>query len=239
MSKRAIPTVAADFQGVMTHLAERGIVPERFPADDAGIAKRMHRATYSLILWRFRLPKMPEHAKWFVEEIASDSLQVLPQAMIGFGKTTKLLIRGVVENVLRHVYFADHPIEFRRMNDRGKWYVGVDELLEYAGEHPLIAEAEKKFDAVHRLRTLYDELSAGVHGRRVTDLETRRAVAEVRYDRSTFELHTLAVEKCAEATNFVLAIFHKDHFHKFTAEDRHIITNTMTPGCRKICYGLT
>ena len=67
------------------------------------IARTIHGNTYSLILWRFRLRGLPEHAKVFIEEIASDALQILPQIMMGYSKTAKLLIRGISENGLHPV----------------------------------------------------------------------------------------------------------------------------------------
>src|SRR5258707_11561346 len=127
----------------------------------------MHRATFNLILWRFRLSGLPTHGQVFIEEIASDALQILPQILMGYGKTAKLLTRGIVENTLRHLYFSDHPIEFGRMNSEPKWYVKMEELFEYAKIHPILRQTERKFDAMSRLSSLHSELSAGVHGRQV------------------------------------------------------------------------
>jgi len=102
MAKRAIQSVADDFASVLDFLISNGVVPSPQPLGMVESAKRIHRATYSLILWKFRLKGLPEHGKVFVEEIASDALQILPQVLMGYGKTVKLLTRGIVENTLRH-----------------------------------------------------------------------------------------------------------------------------------------
>src|SRR5437868_8745607 len=136
MAKPAIQSVADDFSLVIEFLKARGIVPANPTASLVSNARRVHHATYSLILWRFRLKNLPEHGKVFVEEIASDALQVLPQVLMGYGKTAKLLIRGIVENTLRHLYFSDHPVEFARMNRDAKWYVRMDDLFDHIKGHP-------------------------------------------------------------------------------------------------------
>src|SRR5271157_4323404 len=175
MAKKPIQSVAGDFALVLEFLKKRGIVPATPPNPLVESAKRIHRATYSLILWRFRLRRIPEHGQVFVEEIASDALQLLPQVLMGYGKTTKLLTRGIVENTLRHLYFSDHPIEFERMNREQKWYVSLEDLFDYAKIHPAFLRTESRFDAISRLASLHSDLSAGVHGRQVQDLEMRLA----------------------------------------------------------------
>src|ERR1700678_1705829 len=136
MSKLPIAAIIEDFAEVLELLQQRGIAPASPSAEFLRIAKVIHENTYSLILWRFRLPHLPEHSKVFVEEIASDALQVLPQVLMGYSKTAKLLIRGISENVLRHIYFSDHPIEFGRMNREKKWFMTQDQLCDYAKNHP-------------------------------------------------------------------------------------------------------
>lgn len=227
MSRRAVLSVANDFQGVLKLLRDRGVVPESPPGAMVEYARKIHRATYSLILWRFRLKNQPERAKVFLEEIASDALQVLPQALMGYSKTTRLLVRGIIENVLRHIYFADHPVEFARMNREGKWYIQVEDLFGYQLIHPVILEVEPKFDAVNRLKTLYSDLSASIHGRRVQDLEMRVALNKITYESDAVQKEVQLVERCAEGVNFLLAAVHHDKFSQFQLEDRRTVLQTL------------
>jgi hypothetical protein len=237
MANRPVPSVAADFSDVLSFLRERGIVSASPPAILIESAKRVHRATYSLILWRFRLGRLPEHGRAFIEEIASDSLQVLPQMLMGYGKTTKLLTRGIIENTFRHIYFSDHPIEFARMNRDSKWYVTMESLFDYVKMHPVFLESEPRFDAINRLSTLYSELSAGIHGRRVQDLEMRLALRKIRYEEGEAKKHAKLIEKCVESTNFLLAMFHRDKVNAFQEEDRRIILQTIPAKARRVYKG--
>jgi len=238
MSKKSIPSVSNDFDGAMAFLATRGIVPAS-PGNEITIhARRLHRSTYSLILWKFRLKGLPEHGAVFLEEIASDAIQILPQVLSGYGKTVNLLTRGIIENTFRLLYFSDHPIEFERTNREKKWYPVLDELFGYPRIHPTLLKTEKSFDAGNQLKTLYDELSASIHGRRVEDLEMRRSLNKIVYDNSACGKHVARVEKCAAAANFLLVSFHRDKFRQLQQEDRQIILSTMSTTARQTIAGL-
>lgn len=232
MSKRPIPAVAADYAMVVALLKERGIIKPQPTSDVLVNAKRIHGFTYSFILWKFRLRNLPEHSKVFIEEIASDALQILPQVLMGYIKTSKLLTRGIVENTLRHIYFADHPIEYARMNRDKKWYMGIGELCDYAKLHPEFLKTESKFDAIAQLSSLYSDLSGGVHGRTVRDLEMRSALQKIAYDEASAKKEIELLRRCAEAVNFILAIFHADKVRAFAAEDRRIIMRSMPTRAR-------
>ncbi len=233
MATRPIQALSDDFSDVLEHFQTRGVLPHNPSQTQLEFIKRIHRATFSLILWRFRLSGLPRRSRVFVEEIASDALQILPQMLVGYTKTTKLLIRGIVENLLRHTYFHDHPVEFERMNRDKKWYLPIDKLFEYQNTHPLFMATERQFDAINRLSTLYSDLSAGVHGRTVKDLEMRTALDRIMYTDVDARAVTELVERCAEATNFMLAVFHRSQLLRFTADDRRIILRTMPPRVRR------
>jgi hypothetical protein len=229
MSKRPIPVVADDFTAVLAFLKEKGIVPANASATLLAHAKRMHGYTYTLIFWRFRIGKLPEHSKVFLEEIASDALQILPQALMGYAKTTKLLTRGIIENTLRHIYFSDHPIEYQRMNRDKKWYLSVSELFEYAKVHPEFSVTER-----NQLTSLYSDLSGGVHGRTVGDLEMRTALGKIMYEAGVVGAEVENLRKCAESANFLLAIFHLPKVRLLAVEDQRVLLRGMPAAARSV-----
>lgn len=233
MSKRPIPTVAADFSDVLAFLKEQQIINQTPAASLVLHARHIHELTFSLILWRFRLKGLPDHAKVFLEEIASDALQILPQVLMGYGKTSKLLIRGIIENTLRHIYFSDHPIEYGHMNRDKKWYVNLDELSDYAKKHPHFCRTEQKFNAIDQLSSLYSDLSGGVHGRTVRDLEMRTALRKIRYDEAAAGAELSYLRKTTAAVNFLIAIFHSSEVRRFSTEDRRVILRSMPKNARE------
>jgi hypothetical protein len=238
MARRSIPSLDAEFVNVMSYLGTRSSIPPTLDDTDVAAAKRIHRSTHSLILWRFRLRKLPNHGRVFIEEIASDALQILPQVLMGYRKPAKLLTRGIIENVLRHIYFSDHPIEFSRMNRDQKWFMSMESLWDYAKTHPIFMVTETKFDAFNRLNSLYSELSAGVHGRTVRDFQMLRALKKIKCQSGELTAQAQLIERCAEAANFVIASFHKAQTLSFQAEDRQVILRTMNSGTRQIWQDL-
>lgn len=238
MATRASQSVAEDFTAVCSFLRVRGILPTPPLGNMLENAKKIHASTYSLILWRFRLSRLPDHSKAFIEEIASDALQILPQVLMGFAKPSKLLTRGIIENTLRHIYYADHPVEFDRMNREQKWFMTMESLFEYAKIHPIFVSTETRFDAIGRLKNLYGELSSGIHGSKVRDLEMRVALNKIKYENETATRETRFVQRCAESANFLIAMFHRDKVVGFQPEDQKIILRTMPPRARQIWQGL-
>lgn len=238
MSIAAIPSVTRDLEGVLEFLQRRKLVSANPDKDLLVSVKKLHRATYSLIIWRFRLRHTPHHGRPFIEEIASDALQILPHALAGYVKTTNLLTRGIIENTLRYLYFCDHPIEFQKMNSPKKWYLEPKELFEYALSHPSLVPVETKFHAIGNLKSLYSDLSGAIHGGRVTDLEMRVALNKIVFEQKALDQHVVFVKRCAEAVNFVLSTFHVDKFRAFQAEDRRIILRSIPASGRQILSNL-
>lgn len=223
-----------DFSEVLTLFAERGIVPEKPAAKLVETARVIHKCTYSLILWRFRLGELPEHSSVFLDELSSDALQILPQVLMGYNKAACLLIRGVLENALRHVYFSDHPVEFARLNRDKKWYVGTEALLEYAKHHFDFAVTEPKYDCLAQISSQYSVMSETVHGRTIRNLELHDALASITFDQERADKHAENVIKCTHSVNFLLAIYHRDALRTFTTADRSFLLRSMPAEARQV-----
>jgi hypothetical protein len=233
MARHAALSLTDDLRKVTAFFQDLDLIPSPPSGTIVEVVRRIHASTYSLILWCFRMRGLTPHAKPFIEEIASDALQILPQVLQGYGKTVKLLVRGLIENTLRHVYFSDHPVEFQRMNQDGRWFITTTDLFAHAKTHPRFTVAERRFDAINRLSTLYSDLSAGVHGQAVADLEMRVSLEKIRYSDFAARKDAKIIEQCACATNFVLAVFQGQRVAKFQPEDQLIIFQTMPPRARK------
>jgi hypothetical protein len=234
MAQSRHSAVAKDFDDVLGFLVQKLGLPAKALPEMTDTARRIHASTYSLIMWKFRLGKMPDRGRIYIEEIASDALQILPQIMSGFSKTAKLLMRGIIENTLRHIYFYDHPVEFTRINKVGKWHVTVSNMFEFLSAHPEFVLTEANFDALAKLSALYAELSAGIHGRSVSDLETRAALQSIVYDPVKSQEDTELLAKCTASVNFLIAIFHHDEVSAFTPRDRSLILRTMPSKARQV-----
>ena len=122
------------------------------------------------------------------------------------------------------------------MNQQEKWYIGVDKLFDYVKGHPNHKLAEQSFDAVNRLQTLYSELSAGVHGRTIRDLESRIALRNLTFNLAEARKELKLAQRCTEAANFILAIENRTEMRRFSSEDRGIILGTLPRPARLIWH---
>ena len=233
MSRGSDIGLSNDFDEVLSYFQEKGILPTKLDAQTKDACRKLHRLTFTLILWRFLLKKIPPHGVIFIEEIASDALQIFPQLVMGYSKTVKLLMRGILENTLRHIYFSDHPIEFERMNRESKWYLSNEQLIDYAKFHPAFTVTEPKFNALARLQDVYSNLSAGIHGRAVKDLETRIALQKIKYDHASAINDIQLLENCVLASNFLLSIFQQRQVLNFKKVHKSLILRTMPVIARK------
>ena len=112
--------------------------------------------------------------------------------------------------------------------------MSVEQLCDYAKNHPSFVQTETKFDGLAQVTSLYSTLSAGVHGRTVSDLEMRVALQKIAYDQTAAEDAMRSILKCAQAIKFLLAIFQREQMRTFQIEDQRIILRTMPTAARKV-----
>lgn len=238
MSRRKLYIVEDDFLRVVSFLKSKCVIPDNPDPIVLSSLRQLHALMFSLVFWRFRLKRIPSHSRVFLHEIGSDAIQILPQAMMGFTKPTCLLIRGIVENTLRYIYFFDHPVEFARMNREKKWFLTTEELFAYPFVHPRMVDLKAGFTPIDRLKTLYDDLSSIVHGRTVDRLEMQRALVQIRYNQTSMDTILDWAKRCTESSNFLLATFHIDQFRNFDQTTRRVLVLTMPSIARRQLTGL-
>ncbi len=208
------------------------------PHEIEGAVKRCHRLTYSLCLWPYRLKRLPPHSKPYLQEMASDAVQYIPQLLSGYSKTTSLLTRCITEDVLRHIYFKDHPIEFIRDNAVEEWHMSIKDLFEYALHHPTLSIADKKQRPIADLKTVYSELSRAVHASKVVHHEMRRALADIKMSPDAVRKHAALLERTTGAANFALMILHREQFHRWAPAERAIVLRTLPQPYRQAWLSL-
>ncbi len=174
----------------------------------------------------------------YVVELASDALQVIPQALAGYQKSVSLLMRSLIESLMRHVYFSDHPVEYARAHRNTEWHVPIRDLIEYLFHLPRLEDLRKKFDAPVHVKDLYAGLSTRVHAARVDRMEMRSALASIAFDESVFAKQVESFAKCTEVANFVLSAFHTDRVRRFPPAHRQIIVNTIGTQGRRALSGV-
>lgn len=224
---RKILTVESDFLSVMNRLRSQGDLAVSFNAQWLGHYRSIHKLSFSLIWWKFRIQAKSVHRKVYVSEMASDALQILPMVSVGYFKAACLLCRGVIENCLRHIYFSDHPVEFQRLNMEKEWYVSVRQLFDYLAEHPQLSHLRDSYDAYADLKSTYSDLSTVVHGTKLQHMQLHAGLMQIKPSINQAKLIEQHLKKVSQAVNFLFVAYHTTVFRRRTLDDREIILSVL------------
>lgn len=206
--------------------------------DDVGVIQKIHKVSYSLTLWGYIHKDSKNKSKYFLEEIRSDCVQAIPLILMGYKKSTSLLLRGVIENSLKYIYFYDHPIELYHYFNDEKNYIPMEDLYKYVYNHPIYIDRIEKFDFTNILRKMYREYSFVVHGKNMDSLQLYKSITEITFDKSFLlkchgELKTLG-----SILNYMFALFYWEEFGTYKKEYKDIIFDNIEPKQKKILRGI-
>ncbi len=226
-----------DFNDLLDFLATNKLVKATFIKEQKALVRKTHQYVYSLMWWKFQINPKEYHKKVFLHEMASDSIQIIPQSLMGYFKTSSLLIRGVVECLLKHIYYSDHPVEYELLQLNDSNYTPVRQMFDYLYKHPLFIATEEKFDAINRLKVLYGDLSSTVHGVKIKNLQMKTGLASIRPEKNILVDIVALLKKCIESINFILIIYHRNYFNKLHLHDREVLLRALPKKAKQIISG--
>ena len=105
------------------------------------------------------------------------SLHLLHALLVGDHRGGHFYLRSAVENIWRHVYFKDHPVEYRWVNSDFQVYQSIDDLRSYCKKTDEIdVRLQKSLD---RIAAGYRKLSRFVHSTGTTSLQLDEMLVEI------------------------------------------------------------
>lgn len=177
--------------------------------------KRAHKAVFGLCLWSHELSDFPLHQKVFLDELRSDVLQSFPMALLGFRKPVALLLRSAIEDLLRHVYYFDHKIEFEKLEKTPGSYKPMHDLWQYAKKHPRLEKTFKESQAITLLQNDHAIFSKFVHSTSTHHMNLTKSMSEIGFDAKSFEEYGSKVSTLARNIHFVLLAFCRESIDGF------------------------
>ena len=205
------------------------------PEDVEHITK-IHEITYSLALWSYIYKDSNNNSKYYLDEIRSDCVQAIPLLLMGYKKPTSLLIRGLIENSLKHIYFYHHPIELQRLFNEDKYYISMEDFYKYLYHHPTFIKQIKKFDFPHRLRETYREYSLLVHGKKLDSLQLYKSMTQIKFDRDFLIQYCIDLKQIGNIVNFMFVLFYKNEFDTYRKNYKTIILNNINSQQKKLLH---
>ena len=152
------------------------------PADPLKIKsgiRAVHRFGFvSAILTKAISETQAEHKRIFLKECSSDAIHMLHTLLVGDLRSGHFYLRSAVENLWRHIYFKDHPVEYRWLNSDTALYQSIDNLRSYCKKTDEIERCLHK--SLDRIAGGYSELSGFVHSTDATSLQLHGMLSEIR-----------------------------------------------------------
>jgi len=213
---------------------ERSICSNSQIAEIGATFKRAHKVIYGLCVWSNEFVRSPIHQRVFLEELRSDVLQSIHMSLIGFKKPVALLLRSAIEDLLRHIYYYDHPIEFEKLEKKPSSYTRMNQLWKYAKEHPRLEELFAESKAIELLENEYAVFSRSVHSSSASHMNLTKSLSEIGFDQGFFEGYGRKVSVLARNINFVLFAFYQKTLESFNPPWERFLLDMISEGYRRL-----
>ena len=134
-----IDNLKQDFEDLKNYISERNLVPATTMKTIEAKLRRVHRICFSIAVWESQFSRRKEHKKIFLREMRSDAIQSVSLILFGHRKSACLMVRGLVENALKHVFFFTHPVEYEWLKSASGYHISMSELYGYVKKLPVFA----------------------------------------------------------------------------------------------------
>jgi hypothetical protein len=169
----------------------------------------------------------PEYSRRFLDEAASDPVNLAAPVFSGHRKPCYFLPRSYLENTLRHTYYFQHPVEYEHNCNRAASFIARKDIVGYLGVHPVLHGSSYTPDVMASIGTLYAELSLHVHSRRVGDSDLTRYLGKVAFDPGCLATVTDCLSRAASNLHCLPASMHRGVFVKLDPVQRSLVRRTM------------
>jgi hypothetical protein len=105
---------------------------------------------------------LPTGPLGFFTEAQGDGLTSLVLILTGSSRSALKSLRSLIENVVRSVYYADHPIEYR-LWEAGKHRPTFKSFFDYLDQHPDLTNLDAAVQPQNSLHANWKKLSQAVH----------------------------------------------------------------------------
>lgn len=198
-----------DYDNLFSYLNEINIYPTSHHEQIKNDMIEIHKNVYSLCLWSNEFEESPINQNIYLTQIRSDAIQSLYLSLLGFKKPVKLLLRGLIEDLLEHLYYYDHEIEYERLETEQKYYQDIQELWEYLRNHPRIKKIVDETEIYSMMRQYYSEFSKYVHSSTSEHMVNINTIDNIKFDIDFFNEYKNEIINISCCVNYLLYIFYK------------------------------
>lgn len=146
----------------------------------------------------------------FFAEAHNDALVSLVCAHMGLWRSSLKSIRSAIENILYHIYYLDHPVEYELWIS-GNFRLQFAKHFSYLESHPKF-KSDVVGSAISQLQNSYRKLSEAVHSSR-TDLRMTGEDGTIviwKHDRAAIGVWNTEHKRMHRATNVLLIAYYRE-----------------------------
>lgn len=166
--------VKSDFDAIWTTDAIQRL---EAPTRQRDLFRSVHKFAVCMSFLANAIKGVEEHKRIFFQEASSDTLHLLHVLLSGDARGGKFYLRSIIENFMRHEYFAEHRVEYGWLRTRSGYYVTLAELRKYCAA--LDAFSGKVKVCLNSLEREYGELSTEVHSTSADTLVLRESMTQI------------------------------------------------------------
>ncbi len=171
-------SVAADFDQIWSHYSLNINARLQEPQKAKRLLRAVHRFAVVTSIVRKSIPgQRLEHKRIFLREFASDEIHLMHVLLVSDTRAGYFYLSSAVENLWRHVYFKDHPVEYGWLFSDSKFYTSMDDLRKYCAKTEEIDA--RLIKSLERIAGGYQKLSRFVHGSKTSSLQLRNTLTDI------------------------------------------------------------
>ena len=217
-------SVKDDFERIWTHYTAIGTVRIQEPTRAKGLFRTVHKfAIVSSILNKSIPRNRREHQRVFLTEFSSDAIHLMHALLVGDVRGGRFYFRSVVENVWRHVYYKDHPVEYRWLNSESQSFSRIEELRSYCTRTDEIDGRLEK--SLQRIASGYQKLSRFVHSSKATSFQLQTKLVGIRLRIHSLEDIVGDLRSFGRDLILLLLVLHSSEMEKIHPLERDFAVN--------------
>lgn len=172
------------------------------------------------------------HRRDYLSELSADGVGVAHALLSGDLRGARFYLRSAIENLLRHLYYFDHPIEFEWTNDeQERFYIEPSALREYAAR---LSVFRPSAECLSELSALYSSLSGHVHTGATAGMTLRQSLADMKVTDATLAAFLPDLQLMAKNAIALLFLFHYDRVNDIDARAKRWLIDQLDQKRKKL-----
>jgi len=210
-----------------------------FVGNNLALVKSAHKIAFTMGIWTLKLSDIPKWATPYLQQLKTDSIQLIPSVVLGNKRTLHLYERACIEDFLRYFYYFDHKIEHLLLQTRPTRFENIDFLIDWVRNYPTLeAHKDQVLNSCNELTSAYKELSRTVHGTTISDIELSDSLKDLHGPLQQPIKERDLMNLIFRNVFFLLSLFHIGELQTFNLDERRLASQHLSREQKRVLSGL-